>query len=53
MKLSKMNANELRAYAGTLGADVKKLYGTSKQTLIIVIGILERDKVRQEGKANV
>ena len=40
--LSKMNTNELRDLAVSLGADRKKLYGTSKQALILIIGDLER-----------
>ena len=39
-KLSKMNTNELREYAVSLGADRKKLYGTSKNALIIIINKL-------------
>lgn len=35
--LSKMNTNELRDLAAELGADRKKLYGTSKQSLILTI----------------
>ena len=33
--LSRMNTNELRDLAVELGADRKKLYGTSKQSLIL------------------
>ena len=33
--LSRMNTNELRGLAVELGADRKKLYGTSKQSLIL------------------
>lgn len=40
--LSKMNVNELRELAVSLGADRKKLNGTSKQALIILIGKLEK-----------
>lgn len=39
--LYKMNTNELRELAVKLGAERKKLYGTSKQSLIIIIGNLE------------
>ena len=39
-KLSKMNINELREYAVSLGADRKKLYGSSKNALIIIINKL-------------
>lgn len=35
--LSRMNTNELRDLAVELGADRKKLYGTSKQSLILRI----------------
>ena len=41
--LSKMNANELRELAVSLGADRKTLYGTSKQVLIIKIHKLESE----------
>lgn len=37
MKLSKMNTNQLRDLAVQLGADRKRLYGTSKQALILLI----------------
>lgn len=42
--LSKMNTNELRELAVSLGADRKKLYGTSKQTIILMIHKLEAAK---------
>ena len=42
MKLSKMNTNQLRDLAVQLGADRKKLYGTSKQALIILINKLSK-----------
>ena len=42
MKLSKMNTNNLRELAVQLGADRKKLYGTSKQALIILINKLSK-----------
>lgn len=41
--LNKMNINELRELAASLGADKKKLYGTSKTALIIIIGQLENN----------
>lgn len=41
--LSKMNVNELREIAVSLGADRKKLYGTSKQSLILTIWKLEKE----------
>lgn len=44
MKLSKMNTNQLRDLAVSLGADRKRLYGTSKQALIIIIGQLKNGK---------
>lgn len=44
MTKSKMNTNQLRDYAVSLGADRKKLYGTSKQSLLITISKLERQK---------
>jgi len=37
-----MNANELRDLAVGLGADRKKLYGTSRQSLIVIINSLEK-----------
>ena len=42
--LSKKNTNELREIAVSLGADKRKLYGTSKQALIIKIHQLMRSK---------
>ncbi|MDO4649357.1 MAG: hypothetical protein Q4B26_11975 [Eubacteriales bacterium] len=42
--LSKMNTNQLRDLAVSLGADKKKLYGTSKQALIIIIHKLEKEQ---------
>ena len=41
--LSKMKINELRNIAIELGADPKKLYGTSKQALIIKISQLQKE----------
>lgn len=43
-RLSKLNTNELRDIAVAAGADRKKLYGTSKQALIIIINDLEAKK---------
>lgn len=40
--MSKMNVNELRELAVSLGADRKRLYGTSKQALIIIISDLKK-----------
>lgn len=44
MKISKMNTNELRELAISLGADRKKLYGTSRQALIIIIDKLKKEE---------
>jgi hypothetical protein len=44
--LSEMNTNELRDLAVELGFDRKKLYGTSKQALIIMISRAERNANR-------
>ena len=47
MKISmmkKMNTNELRELAVSLGADRKKLYGTSRQALIIIIDKLKKEE---------
>lgn len=46
--LSKMNINELRDLAVELGADRKKLYGTSKQSLILTIDRLRKEEVTKE-----
>ena len=43
MKLHKMNTNQLREFATQLGADKAKLYGTSKQALIIIISKLQKE----------
>ena len=40
--MSKMNCNELRELAVSLGADRKKLYGTSKTALIIIVDNLKK-----------
>ena len=42
--LSKLNVNELRALAVNLGADPKKLYGTSRQALLLVIRDLKTEQ---------
>ena len=39
---SKMNINQLRELAVILGADKKKLYGTSRQSIILIISDLEK-----------
>ena len=44
--LSKMSINELRDTAVALGADRKKLYGTSKQSIIFTINKLREAKQR-------
>lgn len=44
MSTAKMNTNQLRDYAVSLGADRKRLYGTSRQALIITIDMLKRQK---------
>lgn len=46
--LSKMNTNELRDLAAELGADRKKLYGTSKQSLILTIDRLRKEADSKE-----
>lgn len=45
--LRKMNTNELRDIAVSLGADRKKLYGTSKQALMLTI-----DQLKKKNKDN-
>ena len=42
-KISKMNVNELRELAVSLGADRKKLYGTSRQAMVIIIDKLKKE----------
>ena len=42
--MSKMNVNELREIAVSLGADRKKLYGTSKTAMMFIIDALKREK---------
>ena len=44
--LSAMNTNQLRDLAVELGLDRKRLYGTSKQALIIIISRAERNANR-------
>ena len=44
MKLGKMTIQELRREAVRMGADEKKLYGTSKQALICIISGLRNKK---------
>ena len=46
--LSRMNTNELRDLAVELGADRKKLYGTSKQSLILTIDRLRKEAAGKE-----
>lgn len=38
----KLNTNELREIAVSLGADKKKLYGTSRTALVIIIDNLKK-----------
>lgn len=47
MKKSKMNTNQLRDLAVSLGADRKRLYGTSRQAMLVIISELEK-KVQGE-----
>ena len=41
-RLSKLNTNQLRERAVALGADRKRLYGTSRTALILKIHQLEK-----------
>lgn len=43
VSLSKMNTNQLREMAVSLGADRKKLYGTSKQALVLTVQKLQKE----------
>lgn len=47
MNTAKMNTNQLRDYAVSLGADRKRLYGTSRQALILTIRKLEKSRRRR------
>lgn len=47
-RLNKMNTNQLRDIAVSLGADRKRLYGTSRQVMILKIHELQ--KTNQEIK---
>lgn len=38
----KLNTNELREIAVSLGADRKKLYGTSRTALVVIIDKLKK-----------
>ena len=38
----KLNTNELREIAVSLGADKKKLYGTSRTALVVIIDNLKK-----------
>lgn len=42
MKKKNMNVNQLRDLAVSLGADRKKLYGTSRTAMLIIISDLEK-----------
>lgn len=44
MKRNKANTNQLRELAISLGADRKKLYGTSREALIIIIDRLKKEE---------
>lgn len=44
MKTSKMNTNQLREYAVSLGADRKRLYGTSRQAMLLIIDQLKKQQ---------
>lgn len=44
MKKEKMNINELRELAVSLGAERKRLYGTSRMALLLIIKDLENKK---------
>ena len=46
--LKSMNTNQLREVAVSMGAERKRLYGTSKQAIILIIGDLEKSN-KQEG----
>lgn len=50
--LSKMDINKLRDLAISLGADKKKLYGTSKQGLMVIIDKLRRDNQKRGNDMN-
>jgi len=43
MKLSKMNTNELREFASRFGADKKRLYGTSKTALKLIVERMNKE----------
>lgn len=51
--LSKMDVNELRDLAVSLGADKSKLYGTSKQALIVIIDKLKRQGTNDAANGSV
>lgn len=46
--LSKLNTNQLRDLAVEMGADRKKLYGTSKQALILKIQKLSEEFTQKQ-----
>ena len=48
---SRMNTNQLREYAVSLGADRKRLYGTSRQSMLIIISRLEKQNTEKEQTA--
>ena len=43
ISMNKRSINELREMAVSLGADRKRLYGTSKTSLILIIDRLKRE----------
>lgn len=48
MKRNKVNTNQLRELAVSLGADRKKLYGASREALIIIIDSLKKGENKNE-----
>lgn len=42
-QIGKMNANQLRELAVSLGADRSKLYGTSRMALVAIINQLKKE----------
>lgn len=51
MKKQKMNINELRELAVSLGAERKRLYGTSRMALLLIIQDLKKNKNNEMGNA--
>lgn len=50
MKKKDMNINQLRDYAVALGGERKKLYGTSRTALLIIIDRLEKENKAKDTK---